>query len=935
MAIVRGDKIYWGTVIFEQFCEMIVKKDGQVQAFAMQIVKILKFLNVELGEGEPLPLANILNSEKMSKKTAKVAKPKSSRTKSSKGTSSLASAEESSKQEDAKGKAVQAEASQKKKGRKKQSAKKSSNKPADYEKTLSSDHSPKRTADVLQPIPINTVHPIHVDSPSPRQAEPSGSQETKSNSKEAEEVSIHSENHKSPNKNIDEIMVDVADQVEIPGQSETHQVEETTTTENIIPPAQEGNIEEKEPSGSAGNKSVPIETTLQQAQDGPAASTITPEGQTQVNKGKEVLHEVSTVKGQSVMQTGPQPVSVTEAEVPISTVEEKEMFEQLLLDMNKDAEEMVSSYHLWVQLRCETKLSDMIPDMSGNKHWEKLLELEEEALKLAGTNVIQAAFSKTLAIHENAQLHAVKDALREAEGATLTPIESRMFERFHSVRGKLSLSVDRLEAKWRNDCKHYLTHADLYQSKPFFATGESSITAENRRSDPPQTDKAPELEQVKEAVVGTLISCLGKYSIATDEKIAVVETKLTKTIRTSIQSETANTTQTSIKSMINETVQTSIKSMIAESVQTATAPLIDMLQAMAAQIEELSKLQVNKTQAQISSDAETAKKLQDEEKERERLRKEIEEKDHELAKQCNEEEQAALQEPTPAQPSHSMKTRNKNKRKAVAEVMKLEERNSRREIQPVRLNEEPLDEEEEKDLEILNRRKKKPVEISTATPSIRPIVAQTPRLPRLYDEVITGSGISSQWRKRVSNEKNVLKWAKTSEVSEALKRKDLIKACLRGKALFPILEARKENFNPIEKGAEVEAKILKRLDEIMADYLSVVTRYVDGANCSGVSYFRIFSDEDEPMDVSIDHADTDEQATTLLIELGNLSVEERRLLAQPVVEQDKEPIQENPSLEEEVEEITHEPKQDREENVDQYPVQALVTQVEEILEELV
>ncbi|XP_047320309.1 probable polygalacturonase At3g15720 [Impatiens glandulifera] len=88
---------------------------------------------------------------------------------------------------------------------------------------------------------------------------------------------------------------------------------------------------------------------------------------------------------------------------------------------------------------------------------------------------------------------------------------------------------------------------------------------------------------------------------------------------------------------------------------------------MTVQIGELSKLQVSKTQEQINSDAETAKKLQDEERERERSRKELEEKDHELAPKCNEEEQAAIQESILAQPSHAMKTRNKNKRKAVAE----------------------------------------------------------------------------------------------------------------------------------------------------------------------------------------------------------------------------------------------------------------------------
>ncbi|XP_047335620.1 protein DEK-like [Impatiens glandulifera] len=156
---------------------MVVKNDGRVQAYAMQIGKILHFLHVELGEGEPLPSGNLLNSEQMSKKTTKAARTKSSRTKSSKETSSSAPSGESSKQADPKGKAVQAEA-QRKKGRKKKSAKKSTQKPADSEKMLSSDNSPKRTADVFQPIPINTVHPNPADSPSSRQTEPSESQET-------------------------------------------------------------------------------------------------------------------------------------------------------------------------------------------------------------------------------------------------------------------------------------------------------------------------------------------------------------------------------------------------------------------------------------------------------------------------------------------------------------------------------------------------------------------------------------------------------------------------------------------------------------------------------------------------------------------------------------------------------------------------------------
>ncbi|XP_047335576.1 keratin, type I cytoskeletal 10-like [Impatiens glandulifera] len=75
------------------------------------------------------------------------------------------------------------------------------------------------------------------------------------------------------------------------------------------------------------------------------------------------------------------------------------------------------------------------------------------------------------------------------------------------------------------------------------------------------------------------------------------------------------------------------------------------------------------------------------------------------------------------------------------------------------------------------------------------------------------------------------------------------------------------------------------------------------------------------MDVSTNHADTDEQAAALLIEFGNLSAEERCLLAQPLVEQNKEPVQENTSLEEE--------------EIIQELVQALVTQEEEIVEEIV
>ncbi|XP_047310866.1 uncharacterized protein LOC124914373 [Impatiens glandulifera] len=650
----------------------------------------------ERRQREPLPPNNILNSESMSEKTDKAVKPKSSRTKSSKGTSSSAPAEEYSKKEKPKKKAVEAEASQEKNGRKKSSAKKISSKPADSEKTLSSDKSPKRTGDVFQPILINTVRPISVDSQSPRQTEPSGSHKTESASKEEADVNINSENSKSPSKKIDE-----------------------------------------EPSGSAGNKSAPKDTTTQSAQDGPAASTIPPEGLVQVNKGKGVL------------QTGSQPEITTEGKVTFSAEEEEDMFDRLVWDMNRDASDLISPYLLWVQLRCETKLSDMIPGMSGNKEWEKLVKLEETALKMANTNLVQPAFSKTEVILEYARLQAVEDALKEAQGAALTPIEVRMTERFHPVREKILKNLDWLDAQWRSNCRHQLINADLYQRKHFFVGGETSRTVEHWGQDPPQNDKAPELEQVKLAVIETLESCLGNYSTATDEKIAKAETNLSNTIRGTVQSEMTNTVQTSIRSMIDEAVQTSVKSLITESIQTATAPLVDMLQAMTVQIGELSKLHVSKTQEHINSDAETAKKLQDEERERERSRKELEEKDHELAQKCNEEEHATIHEPIPAQPSHAMKTRNKGKRKAVAKVLKRAEQNSQRVTEPVGLNVQTLDEEEEEDIEELNRRKKREMESSTATPSSRPIVAQTSRPPKL---VCTGfrfgkrtPGISSVW----------------------------------------------------------------------------------------------------------------------------------------------------------------------------------------------
>ncbi|XP_047320492.1 keratin, type I cytoskeletal 9-like [Impatiens glandulifera] len=145
------------------------------------------------------------------------------------------------------------------------------------------------------------------------------------------------------------------------------------------------------------------------------------------------------------------------------------------------------------------------------------------------------------------------------------------------------------------------------------------------------------------------------------------------------------------------------------------------------------------------------------------------------------------------------------------------------------------------------------------------------------------------------------------------------------------------NFNPLQKSAKAEEKALKRLDEIMEDYISVVTRYVHGASCSGVSPFESSSNEDEIMDLSDDcNVDEDEQADALLIEMRIFSVEEKRLMAQPIMEKIVEPVQTNPSIEEE--EGVQEPVQAlvaQEKEVVEEPVQAPISREEEVLESLI
>ncbi|XP_047309862.1 apical junction molecule-like [Impatiens glandulifera] len=336
-------------------------------------------------------------------------------------------------------------------------------------------------------------------------------------------------------------------------------------------------------------------------------------------------------------------------------------------------------------------------------------------------------------MEEYAKLQAVNDALKKAEGAELTLMELRMIERFQTLRDDLAHNVDRLEAEWREECKNFLLYADQFQSRPIFNTGESSKSAENRKKGhqmheteqednrsrlPSQTDQTTGLAQIKEVVVDIIISSLNEYNISTDAKIATIQADLVETVRASIHSE------------IVETVQTSIKTMIDKSVEMATAPLLEMMQAMEAQIEELSKLQADRTKEQIRSDAKTARRIQAEEDARERLRKETEDKDHELAKQVYEAENATQPESTPAQASHSMKTRNKNKRKQIAILLHQVEQSGIEEYQPGGQLEEPLNEEEEEDVARLNPRKKKGVELSIASISSGPIAAQSSRPPR-------------------------------------------------------------------------------------------------------------------------------------------------------------------------------------------------------------
>ncbi|XP_047342821.1 uncharacterized protein LOC124946302 [Impatiens glandulifera] len=131
--------------------------------------------------------------------------------------------------------------------------------------------------------------------------------------------------------------------------------------------------------------------------------------------------------------------------------------------MNKGASDALAPYILWVKLRCETKLSDMLPGFSGNKQWDKLIQLEERALTLANTNLIQPAFNKAPVILENARLQAVENAFQDTQGKTLNPIEMRMAERFLGVREQLVRNLDRLDMQWWKSFQRQFNNAELYQ----------------------------------------------------------------------------------------------------------------------------------------------------------------------------------------------------------------------------------------------------------------------------------------------------------------------------------------------------------------------------------------------------------------------------------------------------------------------------------------
>ncbi|XP_047325984.1 keratin, type I cytoskeletal 10-like [Impatiens glandulifera] len=86
-------------------------------------------------------------------------------------------------------------------------------------------------------------------------------------------------------------------------------------------------------------------------------------------------------------------------------------------------------------------------------------------------------------------------------------------------------------------------------------------------------------------------------------------------------------------------------------------------------------------------------------------------------------------------------------------------------------------------------------------------------------------------------------------------------------------------------------KVLKKLNDIMDGYVSVTSRHIHGANCSGAKPLN----DDEVMDIIDDDNDADELDVVLLIEFGNLSAEERQeVRVEDVIEEaDQAPLEED------------------------------------------
>ncbi|XP_047331886.1 acetylajmalan esterase-like [Impatiens glandulifera] len=119
-----------------------------------------------------------------------------------------------------------------------------------------------------------------------------------------------------------------------------------TIIDEIASPAQEGNIEEQEPSVSAGGKTAP-------------------EGPTPINKGKGILFEETTETGTGTLQIDPQTEAITGDEFPYTIEQENELFEEFIQDMNKGASDALAPY-----IRFKEIIISMKPMRGKYAFWE-------------------------------------------------------------------------------------------------------------------------------------------------------------------------------------------------------------------------------------------------------------------------------------------------------------------------------------------------------------------------------------------------------------------------------------------------------------------------------------------------------------------------------------------------------------------------------------